>query len=92
MTYVVCQTNKCQQTYPMEFFGVITEETKSVSCEKCGGVLIDDEGRANFSRNDTVIPVVSFEEIEEQKASTLKEKRRQLKNLKKEIKELEEDI
>lgn len=50
MTYVVCQTSHCQQTYPLEYFGKVTKETKNVSCEKCGGVLIDENGRANFHK------------------------------------------
>ncbi|HLG26744.1 MAG TPA: hypothetical protein VI423_03070 [Paenisporosarcina sp.] len=91
MTYVVCQTSRCQQTYPLEFFGEITVNTKDVSCEKCGGILVDNEGKANFSQNSTVIPVVTIEEVEKQRDSTLKEKRRLLKELKKEIKELEEE-
>lgn len=28
--YVVCQTGRCQQTYPIEYFGEITEDTKNV--------------------------------------------------------------
>lgn len=91
MTYVVCQTSRCQQTYPMEFFGVVTKETKNVNCEKCGGILVDGEGRANFSQNAAVIPVITFEEIEEQRNKDLKEKRESLKQIEKEIKELEED-
>lgn len=89
MTYVVCQTGKCQQTYPMDFFGVITKDTKNVSCEKCGGILIDNEGRANFSQNSTVIPVISYEEIEEQRVTELNSKRNKIKQLEKEIKEIE---
>jgi hypothetical protein len=91
MTYVVCQTSRCQQTYPLEFLGEITVSTKDISCEKCGGVLVDSEGRANLSQNSTVIPVVTIEEIEKQRESSLKEKRRLLKELKKEIKELEKE-
>lgn len=59
--YVVCQTPRCQQTYPIEHF---TPDSKDVACEKCGGVLIDQNGRANFSQNPTVIPVITIEEIE----------------------------
>jgi len=88
--YVVCQTSKCQQTYPMEYFGEITRETKNISCEKCGGVLVDQHGRANFSQNPTVIPVITVEEIEENRKRRLREKREQLKSLTKEIEELEE--
>lgn len=91
MTYVVCQTSKCQQTYPMDFFGEITKDTKDISCEKCGGVLVDSKGRANFSQNPDVRPVVSIEEIEERRRSELKVKRQQLKELQVEIEELEEE-
>lgn len=89
--YVVCQTHRCQQTYPMEYFGEITKDTKNVSCEKCGGVLIDENGRANFSQNPDVIPVISIEEIEDNRKRRLKQKRMELKALKKEIKELEQE-
>lgn len=92
MVYVVCQTSRCQQTYPMDFFGVITKDTKDVSCEKCGGVLIDSNGKANFSQNPDVRPVTTIEELEEQRAIELREKKTQLKELEKEIKELEEDF
>jgi ribosomal protein S27E len=88
MTYVVCQTARCQQTYPIEQFA---KDSKNVSCEKCGGVLIDSEGRGNLSRNPTVIPVISVEELKESELAELKEKRIQFKRLKKEIKELEEN-
>lgn len=57
--YVVCQSHDCQQTYPLETF---TKQSKNVSCDKCGGVLIDKDGRATFSHNDTVIPVVKLDE------------------------------
>lgn len=91
MVYVVCQTSKCQQTYPMDFFGEITKDTKNIKCEKCGGILVDSNGKANFSQNSDVRPVITIEELEENRVSELKEKRDQLKKLQKEIKELEEE-
>lgn len=63
MTYVVCQTPKCQQTYPIEDF---KPESVNIACQKCGGVLIDENGRANLSQNPTVIPIVTVEELEAQ--------------------------
>lgn len=92
MTYVVCQTSRCQQTYPLEFFGEVTANTKNIDCEKCGGVLVDSEGRANFSQNSAVIPVVTIEELEKQRDSDLKEKRKLMKQLKKEIREIESEV
>jgi len=89
MTYVVCQTSKCQQTYPLAYFGEITKHTKNVKCEKCGGILIDNNGRANFSQHATVRPGIKPEELEAQQQAELKEKRKQLKRLKQEIKALE---
>jgi ribosomal protein S27E len=88
MVYVVCQTSRCQQTYPIEQF---KKDSKNVSCEKCGGILIDSEGRGNLSQNPTVIPVISLEELKERSKVELEEKRKSLKQLKEEIKELEEN-
>lgn len=53
--------------------------------------LVDDNGRANFSQNPDVIPVVTIDELEKQRESDLKEKRRKLEELTKEIRELEEE-
>jgi ribosomal protein S27E len=89
MTYVVCQTGRCQRTYPIKQF---TKESKNVFCEKCGGILIDSEGRGNLSRNPTVIPVISLMELKERNEVNLREKRKLLNQLKKEIKELEEIV
>jgi ribosomal protein S27E len=89
--YVVCQTPRCQQTYPMEHFGVITKDTKNVSCDKCGGVLVDENGKANFSQNATVIPVIDMKEYEKNRKRELKEKKKEFARLKEEIRELEED-
>lgn len=50
--YVVCQTPSCQQTYGMENFA---NREVNVSCEKCGGVVVDAEGRGNLSQHATVI-------------------------------------
>ncbi|MCR6108601.1 hypothetical protein HXA34_20135 [Salipaludibacillus agaradhaerens] len=94
MAYVVCQTGHCQQTYPMSFLGEVTKETKNIKCEKCGGVLVDNAGRANLSQYATVIPVITIEELEELengKRARLREKKEQLKELEVEIKELEEN-
>lgn len=86
MAYIVCQANKCQQTYPIEQFD---RNAKNISCGKCGGVLIDKNGYANFSQNSTVIPVISAEEIAENQVRKLREKRKELEQLTKEIRELE---
>ena len=89
MTYVVCQTGRCQQTYPLEHLGVITKDTKNINCEKCGGILVDENGRANFSKNAAVIPIIKPDEIEESRKRRLSEKREQLESLQREISELE---
>ena len=86
--YVVCQTGKCQQTYALEKF---SKEAKDVSCEKCGGVLIDGEGRANLSQNATVIPVISVEELSKQRNRELQRKREELKLLEEDIRVLEQE-
>lgn len=91
MAYIVCQTGRCQQTYPMEYFGEITKDTKNISCDKCGGILVDENGRANFSQNATVIPVIVPEEQEAIRKRRLDEKREQLESLQREIEELEEE-
>lgn len=91
MVYVVCQTSRCQQTYPIDYFGEITKDTKDLSCEKCGGILVDSNGRVNFSQNPDVIPVITTEELEKQRQLTLEIKREILKELQEEIKELEEE-
>lgn len=62
MAYVVCQTPKCQQTYPMEQFN---RDSRNVSCEKCGGVVIDKDGGVRLSQNAAVIPVVIPKKSEE---------------------------
>lgn len=87
--YVVCQTGRCQQTYPLENF---SKDSKNVSCEKCGGILIDEEGRANFSRNATVIPVISMDELTVQREQELKRKREELELLKEEIRVIEIEL
>lgn len=89
MTYVVCQTPKCQQTYPIDQF---TPESKGVSCEKCGGALIDENGRANFSQNPWVIPVITTEELEQNRKERLTRKRAELAALQSEVDELEQGV
>lgn len=87
MTYVVCQTPKCQQTYPLSKF---PKETVNASCEKCGGIVIKD-GRANFSQNATVIPVITHDEIEQSRKEELSRKRKDLARLQADIQALEKD-
>jgi hypothetical protein len=75
----------------MDFLGKITENTKDIICEKCGGVLVDSEGRANISQNSNVIPVVTIDELEKQRQRELKKKREELDLLEKEILILEKE-
>lgn len=92
-TYAVCQTSYCQQTYELnelaEKIGGITKDTKNIACEKCGGVLVDEHGKANLSGNAAVRPVVDMEKYEEQQKRRLREKREELKEIQEEIQELE---
>lgn len=91
MTYVVCQTPRCRQTYPMSFFGVVTRETKNISCEKCGGVLVGENGEVILSRNAAVIPVITAEEIENHRQRELTEKQKQVEFLNAQIKALKRE-
>lgn len=88
MTYVVCQTPKCQQTYPIVDF---SQDAKKVPCSKCGGTLIDENGRATFSQHPHVIPVITTEEIEQDRKDRLARKRRELARLQDEISEIEQE-
>lgn len=88
MTYLVCQTPKCQQTYPISDF---KPESVNVPCAKCGGVLIDGDGRANLSQHAAVRPVITPEEIEAGKKKRLAQKRDELARLQQEIDVLEQE-
>ena len=61
MTYVVCQTSNCKQTYPTELF---KPNTKAVDCRLCGGALIDKDGGATYSKSPDVLPVLTIKESE----------------------------
>lgn len=89
MSYVVCQTPKCQQTYPVSDFQPTDTDIK---CEKCNGTLIDKNGHANFSQNPWVIPVITTEEIEQNQEKQLNAKRQELDALQSEIHELESSV
>lgn len=89
MVYVVCQTKKCQQTYSIDSLGEITKDTKNIKCKKCGGVLIDKNGRGNLSQHADVIPVIDDENDEKIRQEEIRQKRREIDKLKKEIKRLE---
>jgi ribosomal protein S27E len=89
MTYLVCQTPKCQKTYPIEDF---SPDSKNVPCSKCGGTLIDENGRANMSQNPYVIPVITPEEIEQNRKDRLSRKREELARLQNEIAEIEQEV
>ncbi|MGX1195824.1 ssDNA-binding Zn-finger/Zn-ribbon topoisomerase 1 [Metabacillus sp. SLBN-84] len=89
MTYVVCQTPKCQHTYPIQD---IKPESVNVSCSECGGVLIDENGRANLSRNPHILPVISQEEIERNQKAELLSKREDLARLQKDVDALERQV
>lgn len=88
MTYLVCQTSKCQQTYPIHNFKATDT---NVPCPKCGGVVIDKDGRADLSQNPHVIPVITTEEIEQGRKEKLARKRKELENLQSEVNQLEKE-
>lgn len=92
MTYIVCQTGRCQQTYPLSYFGVVTKDTKDVKCPKCGGILVDSEGKSQMSQNATVIPVIIPSEQKELAERRLEQKREEYKQLEREMAELEQEI
>jgi hypothetical protein len=87
--YLVCQTPKCQQTYPLEEF---EPEAKNVSCKKCGGVVVDGDGRANLSQNPHVIPIITVEEMEQNRKAKLERKRKEMARLQAEVTELEQGV
>lgn len=91
-TYIVCQTGHCQQTYPLEYFGVVTKDTKDIKCEKCGGILVDSNGKAQMSQNATVIPVIIPAEQKEKAERRLEQKREEYKQLEREMAEIEQEI
>ncbi len=86
MTYVVCQTGNCAQTYPISYF---TKGAKNVPCEECGGVLVDSDGRGNLSRHADVRRFITVEDLDKQNKSELKKKYAKLKRLQDDIAELE---
>lgn len=92
MAFVVCQTKRCQQTYPIHHFGEITKDTKGVKCEKCGGILIDENGRANLSQHPDVIPLYDPVEAAKQRRRELGQLRKQRDSLDKQIRQLEKEF
>lgn len=94
--YVVCQRGKCAQTYHIDVIndiaGGIDENTKDVKCPKCNGVLIDSNGRANFSQNSWVIKGIDPLEYKDKLEKELKDKREEMNELELEIMKLEEEL
>ena len=88
MSYVVCPTPKCQQRYPIEYFRPILRDTKPVQCEKCCAVLIEKDGRINVLQDATILSINTMAELEALRLEELKEKRKELNQLKKEIEAL----
>lgn len=83
MVYVVCQSSICRQSYPIEYFGEVTKETKNVSCEKCGGVLIDNDGQAKFFTKLSVYSSYNGGIIRRTKRKIFKEKKKPSKVIRK---------
>lgn len=91
MVYVVCQTKHCAQTYPIDELGAITKDTKNVSCKKCGGVLIDENGRSFISGHPEVFPAYDPKEAAKQRRLELKRKREERARIDEEILALEKE-
>ena len=98
--YAVCKNGRCAQTYSLD--NVIkgrTEEvfmkdikiTKGYRCEKCGGVVVDMNGKATLSSHSAVIPYMTIEEVKKNKKSKEKELKRKIKKAKKELRRLKEE-
>lgn len=88
MSYVVCQKPKCQQRYPIEYFRSILRDTKPVKCEKCCTVLIEKDGRINALQDATIRSIHTMAKLEALRLEEIKEKRKELYQLKKEIEAL----
>lgn len=91
MVYVVCQTKRCQQTYPIDYLIEIKKETKNVTCEKCGGILIDKNGRGNLSKHPHVIHVIDDEYNEKIRQEEIQRKRQEFDRLEDDINRLEKE-
>lgn len=91
MPYVVCQTKRCAQTYSFDELGVITKETKNIACKKCGGVVIDENGRGLLSQYSDVRRGYDHEEAAKQRRRLLKEKREARARIDDEISQLEQE-
>jgi len=85
----VCQTAHCQQTYPINQFNA---QSINISCEKCGGTLIGKDGHVRLSQHATIIPVITPQEIEENRQKELTKKREELALLQKDIHRLEQEV
>lgn len=91
MPYVVCQTKRCAQTYSFDELGVITKETKNIACKKCGGVVIDENGRGLLSQYPDVLPGYDPKEAAKERRRLLREKRQARARIDAEINELEQE-
>lgn len=76
--YAVCQKSGCQQTHGLSVLKInypSAEASKNLKCEKCGGLLTDENGRANLSRNPKIYTTITVKELEAQRQATIAEKR-----------------
>lgn len=87
MIYAICQTPKCQHPYPVT---KLDTNAKSVPCQKCGGVLVDENGSATLSHK-SAMKQRKFEE-KERKQKELLIKKKKYNILRQEIETLEEEI
>lgn len=62
--YIICWNHDCRQTYDVKNFKA---EDRNVKCEKCGDVLIAEDGDIQLSNNPHVIKTVDPKKLEESK-------------------------
>lgn len=98
--YAVCKNGRCAQTYLLDdiikgraedVFMRDIKITKGYRCEKCGGIVVDLDGKATLSQHPDIVKFITIEELKEQKKRRYKEARKKLKEAKKELKQLDED-
>lgn len=92
--YAVCQQSGCQQTHGLSVLHInypSAESTRNLKCEKCGGLLTDENGRANLSRNPEIYTTITLEELERQKQEAIQAKRDEIAESQRHLEMLEND-
>lgn len=92
--YAVCQRSGCQQTHGLSVLFInypTAESNKNLKCEKCGGLLTDERGHANLSRNPEIYTTITVKELDAQRQKNLAEKRAALAKAQRELDAVEND-